>query len=521
MALPDSDTQQTSPDRAALRASLNTNPWAVARNAASGYVTLLLGGALGLVITPVLLHHLGAPAFGAWSLVLGTAGYLGLLELGLGTATITRVAATEPLGEASLSTVLSSSLALFSGLSLVGIGVSLGLAAAFPVIFHVPVALRANARLAMLLVGTWQSLYLIVAVFAGCLLGTGRMYLVNFYGFAVSTAVSVVQLGALLLGGRLVALAVIQLLGAFAAIVVYQRRVRRAFPTLKIALGKASAATVRLLLHLGSRNAVASLASTLAFGSDVVLVGVLLNPTAAAAYAIGLKGYALLERLTTGVLGAIGPSQAHAAKHASSERRFDLFALSIGTSLPLALCGACCVGLFASPLLHLWLGRVPPHAATVLIVLCAVLVIRTPGFAAYSLLLNSELAREIVTPTLVASATNVAASIVLTILLGTPGPALGSLVAVLVFDAFYFPIRVSQLLGHPYRVLVKRAMLPFALPTVSMVGLLVVSRAWVSRGPVILAVLAAGAVLFVITASRTSIGRQILRLARTSDAVRS
>ena len=113
------DTTGPGPSASPPARSLNARVGAVAKNVASGYLTLFVGAVLGLVVTPILLRHLGASGFGTWSLVLATGGYLGLLELGLGTATTTRVAALETQGPQVLGRVVSTALTMFAGVAAV------------------------------------------------------------------------------------------------------------------------------------------------------------------------------------------------------------------------------------------------------------------------------------------------------------------------------------------------------------------------------------------------------------------
>jgi O-antigen/teichoic acid export membrane protein len=290
----------------------------------------------------------------------------------------------------------------------------------------VPSQYVGDARLALVLAGLWQCTVFVSITFTACLLGTGRMYLVNLKGFAVSALVTAAQAVTVLLGGRLTELAAVLLVGAVVTIVVFRRDVRRAYPDVEIKFRLADRPMAKRLLSLGWRNSISSLSSTLAFGSDVVLVGLLLNPTAAAAYALALRGHALLNRLATGVMGPLGPSHAHAAKHASAERRFRLFLLGVSTSLVLALSIGLSVAVFAEPLLDLWLGAVPPDTAVILVVLCAVLILQMPGLNAYSVLLNSEQASELMRITLAAAAVNILASIAFTLWVGALGSRLTS-----------------------------------------------------------------------------------------------
>jgi len=374
---------------------------------------------------------------------------------------------------------------LYLALGTVGVCVACVLAYLFPVLFDVPPELRTEARVAVVLLGVYQGAAFGLVVFTASLLGTGRMYLVNFSGFAVSFLVSISQVALLLLGGGLPALAAVQIAGAVVSIVVFRSQVRRAMPDVE--LGREfDRPTAKRLLSLGWRNSVLSFTGVLAFGSDIVLVGLLVDAKAAAAYAIALRVYTLVQRVATGVLGAIGPSHAHAAQNASPEHRFQIYCAATFLTLCLASCGALAVGTFAGPLLDLWLGDVPQDAATILGLLCVVLVLQAPGMNAASFLLSSERPGDMIRLSLIAAGINVLASVALTVAFGAVGPALGSLLAVGLIDAIFLPRLVCRLLGQPYRAFVRQAVWPLLLPAGVMSMLLLAGHQVVSSGPLVL-----------------------------------
>jgi O-antigen/teichoic acid export membrane protein len=476
--------------------SLNARPRAIARNVVSNYVTLVLGSLLGFVITPILLSRLGSTAFGVWSLILGTISYLTLLEAGLGPASTNRVAASESEGPEALSRLLSTALTLSTWIGAGGMLISVGLAAVFPLLFHVPAGLVDGARIAIVLVGAAQAASSLLLVFTAALLGTGRQYIVNFSGFAVSALTSVGQAVALLSGGGIDALATIQLAGAAVTLLVFRRKVNQALPTVPVSVRRYDRATARRLTSLGWRNSVYSVTSVLAFGSDILLVGLLIGTSQVAGYAIALRVYLFMQQATTGVLGAIGPAHAHAAHNSTSERRFQLYCVSSYATLGLALYAALTVSLFGPSLLHIWLGHVPSGATSVLTVLCAVLVVQAPGINAAQLLLSSERASELMRITIISASVNIVASVALTATVGTIGPALGSLVAVSLIDAVYMPRRICRLLDQPYSALLARVVLPLGVPLAGLVGVLAIGHSIVPNGPLVLVTAAAGAVVF-------------------------
>lgn len=493
-------------------ASLNAQPRAVARNALSGYATLVLGAVVGFIVTPILLRELGTSGFGVWALALGAVGYLGLLEVGLGLATTTRIAAVESQGPKAVGRVLSTSLVLCMLIAGVGAILAAALAWVFPIVFDAPSSLRGDARVAAALIGAGQCVLFVVNAYSAALLGTGRMYLVNLRGVLVTSAVAIAQAGALFAGGGLEAIAALQALGNVATLVVFRRQLHRSMPHVRASFASADRRLARQLLSLGWRNSVSSVAGLIAFGSDVVLVGLLLSPAAAAAYAVALRGYNLLQRIANGVASAVGPSHAHAAAHADQARRFRIYTLSVSVSTAFALLGGVTVGVYADALLELWLGDVPPDSSLVLTVLCVVLALQMPGVSAYHLLLGAEKAGELVKVTVPAAAVNLCASIGFTLSFETVGPALGTLLAVVIFDVVVLPRKVCRMLGRTYADLVREVIPPLMGASASLAVVLAIGTVTVPSGPLVLAIALAGAGAFLGTWAQTRPGRDVRRL---------
>src|SRR4051812_42375664 len=53
------------------------------KNVGATWLALVMHGAVGLVLSPLILHRLGDEAFSVWVLVFALAGYFGLLDLGI------------------------------------------------------------------------------------------------------------------------------------------------------------------------------------------------------------------------------------------------------------------------------------------------------------------------------------------------------------------------------------------------------------------------------------------------------
>jgi O-antigen/teichoic acid export membrane protein len=162
----------------------------------------------------------------------------------------------------------------------------------------------------------------------------------------------------------------------------------------------------------------------------------------------------------------------------------------------------------------LWLGHPPPHAAAVLTILCILLPLLIPGHNSYSLLMNSENTRELMWIVVASALVNIVASVVFTLTVGVIGPALGSLVAVIVFEAIWLPKRTCDLLGKELSALVRRVFVPLWPPVAVFLAVLVAGRVVLPTGPPVLAVMSLAVGAFVGSWVFTSPARQIWAILR-------
>ena len=484
--------------------SRNASPRAVVFNAFSGYVTLAMGALVGLIATPILLHNLGSTRYGLWSILIQTVGYIGLAELGLSAATTNRIAGVENRGSEAMQEVVSTAWLLFLGVATVALLASAAFCLVVPALFSVPGAIRSQARLAFLFLGGGQAVTALVTVFTAFLIGIGRMHLVNFSGASIAVVVTAAQAGAALAGADLAALGVIQLGGAVATLAVFRHQARKAFPAVEVSVRHAQRAIARELVSLGSRNAVGAVAGTLAFGSDLLLIGLLLSPAVAAGYAVALRVYALLQRLVTTAAGAVGPTHARRAALSGKHPPSDLYVLSVTVTLALALLGSLTIAPFASGLLALWLGHAPSHAAAVVVVMCAVLTLQSVGSNTAIVLISSERASEAMWITVASAITNIVISVVLTETVGVIGPAVGSLAAVAIFDVGVYTYYVCRGFGWPYIATLREAIRPLATPVAVLGAVVVVGRLLVHRGPFILVIMAVATLAYAAALSRST-----------------
>jgi O-antigen/teichoic acid export membrane protein len=205
-------------------------------NVLTNWAAFLVNVAIGLVLSPYVVHRLGGVEYGVWVLLSSLVGYLGLLDLGARSAVTKYVAtlhAERRHGDASL--LVSTALVLFGGLALVAVGASALLALAVAHLFTIPAPLVETARRALVLSGLNVAVSLVTGVFAGTVVARQRFGALN----AVTIAVGVVRAVAIVLtlqaGGRLVGLAAVHLGVSLAQGATTAWLGRRVYPELAVA----------------------------------------------------------------------------------------------------------------------------------------------------------------------------------------------------------------------------------------------------------------------------------------------
>src|SRR5437764_9256625 len=111
----------------------------VARNVLCNWAGMAAHMLAGFVVAPLLIRHLGEARYGLWILIGSLTGYFTLLDLGVGAAVGRNVAYRRAKGDAEGAlAILSTALALLTGVGLLTVAGTVGVIVAFPYLFSVP-----------------------------------------------------------------------------------------------------------------------------------------------------------------------------------------------------------------------------------------------------------------------------------------------------------------------------------------------------------------------------------------------
>ncbi len=449
-------------------ADANADNAAVVRNALVGYVAWTANLVAGFVVTPILLIHLGESAFGAWTLALALAGYVGTVELGLGVATIREVAAALAQGNrAVLATVAASARATY----LVMAGIA---SVILMIIVNLPAAVvsphgvdSTRMKLVIVILGAGYIFASTGAVFGAIAIGVGRADIGTNVGIVTSLATAAAQAAVAWTTGSLVWLAVVTAVGTAGTNVVLRGVLRRRFRELDVRLRHAERRTARRLLASGWRNGAIGICAAVAVQSDVLVVQAVVGVSAVAAYGIAVRASAVVRAFANRATDVLMPTFAHSTARGDKQRTIDAFTESAFLTRALLVPALIILVWFGSRLLDLWLGSVPPHTNLVLVTLVLAAIAAAPGNSSFVLLTGMNRLSFMLHGGAIAAVANLCLSVAFAYAVGVAGPALGSLLVFIFWDGFFLPRYVAAHLGLAWRPLVAAGLIPLIAPAVA------------------------------------------------------
>ena len=457
----------------------------LALSVASNWLALAVTSAVSFVLAPYMVNRLGDSQYGLWVMVGSLTGYLGLLDLGVRGAVTRYVARHHGAGDhGAASRIVSSALFVFATTAMTAVAVAGLLSLVLEHLFDVPPDLLQNARIALLLSGVTIAFSLVSGVFGGVVVGLERFDLLNTTEVTVELLRAALVWWALVNGGGLATLAMVQLGCCMVRGLIQAQLVRRLYPALRIRLGLRTRADTCTILSLGLSVTALHVASVLAFYSDAVVIAAFL-PVAMVTFfqnGAGLTQYA--RALTGGISQVISPRSSFLEQvgDPAAVRRVLLSSGRLATLviLPIVITFAIRGGSF----IGLWMGpRFAIPSGRVLTILSIALAFAVARHVVVSALIGLDRHRGFIPVYFGEGVINVALSVALAGPLGIEGVAWGTTLPNLIVSLLFMPwytrrtlqIAVSDYVIH-FWLRPLAAMVPFALATA------VTDRLWPADG---------------------------------------
>lgn len=455
--------QQTSQDRAKGAVLI----WRVFWNTVSNYIGKIITLSMGFLLTPFLVHQLGAGTFGLWALVGSVVAYGGLLDFGIAAA-ITKYTAEYRAKQRAqdAQALIATAFLLYLALGLIVILLSLVIAAIFPYIFNVPPEQHSEAMWLVLFSGLGVGIAIPCATPSAILRGLQRFDLLNALG-VIGTLLSVSATVLILLrGGGVIGIVIaniaVTLLMQFPAYWL----IHRIAPELELNLRAARREFVRTVASFSTSLFVINVSGQLQGQTDEIVIGAFRPLALVTPYALSRRLSDVARILTDQFLKVLLPlaSELHATDDRARLRA--LYLVSTRLTLVSFMPFACILILLAGPLLTAWVGATYAPYAPLVIILTIAGLIDMSQWAASHVLQGMGRHRPLAYMSIASGIANLVLSVVLIQFLGLIGVALGTLVPTSIECLLFVMPYALRMLGISWREALREIILPSSLPAV-------------------------------------------------------
>jgi len=434
-------------------------------NTLFNWTAMLVAIATGLVVTPLIISHLGKPLYGAWSLVLTIVGYSALLNVGVTPAISHYVAIYRGQKDtAAMAGVISNGLILLALLCALVVGGAW--LAAEPVSELLdPSGQMRQTFATMLRLGGLGAACSFLGVYFMSILQAYELFLPNnavvaFYHVYRTVAIAVVLgLGHGPIGLMAAHISAEALKALLHAVLCY-----RLLPHLRPDWRAFSPRTGLMLISFGALSTLLSVGDLLRFQLDQAVIGKFLDFTQIAIYAVAAMLVRYMLRIVGAFVDVLTPrlTSLTGGGHAAMTTELFLRSLTISSTISLILCAG--LVLLGWPFLRLWLGQGFQGSVAVLWILAVSFTADLMQAPAVSVMFARERHGLLAAINMIEGACNLALSIYLAPRMGIVGVALGTAAPMLVNKLLVQPLVVSRELGLSYW----RYWRPVGLPLVLM-----------------------------------------------------
>ena len=440
----------------------------LARNVVTRYLFVIAEMAVGLLMLPFNLRHLGPEAYGLWMLTAGITVHFSILDLGYGGAIVKFVAQYRSQRDAQgLNEIASTIFVLFSLLGVLVYAVVIALAFNLSDFLNITPAQAETGKWILLIVGVNAAVNFGFSTFGGICAGFQRYDINNVVAIVSSFVIAAVNIAVVLMGYGVVALVAATTAVRLATYFIYWRNAYKVFPLLRVRPSLFRRARLREVTGFSIYASMIDWANKLNYELDEIIIGVFLGAVPVAVWAVADRIISATQRLTnqsnTVLFPLIVDSDVGQKLGRLQTVLIEGTRLSLATVTPIVIV----LIVLAEPIVRGWVGPAMLSAVPVIQVLALAVAFRVATATGTTLLKGSGHVRYLAFVNLGTGVANVILSAVLITSYGLVGVAIGTLVPIMFSSIFMtFPAacrRVHVPLGQAAR----RAVWPALWPAVA------------------------------------------------------
>jgi O-antigen/teichoic acid export membrane protein len=405
------------------------------RNIGSTWVMTLMTIAATYVLTPFIIHALGAEGYGTWTLIASLTGYINLLALGVPMACVRYLAGHVAEGDArQVNKVIGSCAGLYLMIGAAALVIGAGATALFH-IYEIPPAFQAQAVLAYGLMVLYVSAGFIGLLPEGILFAHLDFVLRNAVRIAGVLLRLSLTVALLKLNPSLVVLASIQIACLAFDFGVSWLVIRRRYPAVRISLSDFDWGTVRKIFSFSVYVLLLQAGVRLAFETDALVIGAFLGVGAVPFYVVANSLIVYLMEFVIAIAAVVSPMATKLSTEGKLDELREIFLKWSKVALSLTILA----GLFLIVLGPRFLGRwidpsfeEPGGQVLQILMLSSFLFLPARGVA-LPILMGLGKPKAPTIAFLIAGALNLLLSVILARPLGLVGVALGTAIPNVLF----------------------------------------------------------------------------------------
>ena len=464
----------------------NALPTRFGRNVLMNYAAQGASALSALVLTPILLHHLGPSLFGVWVLASSAVAYLELFELGFGGATTKLIAEDASIRPVAALRTLNTTFFVLVPLGVLALLVGVGVAFIFKGLVHVAPHLRTQVTIVVAVLAFGLAVSIPGDTFGGALVGHQRYDLLALSNASLVFCTTGACIGIVETGGGIVGLATATTIISIVFQGVRLFMVSRILPGTRINARLVDKTQKRRTRRLSGWFLVHALLDAVYQTGDVMVVGIVLGLRPAAIYAAGSK------LANAAINGLDSMAQVFFPHVSATERNNGSTALAEvaidGTRVTLVagLMVSAVFIILAGPAIKAWVGAGYGTSANVLMVLTAGTVLASPVRALSTVLVGTNKLPAMAVIGVAEVTVNLALTVTLALMIGPVGVAVGTVGGILLVRLPGYLFLGCRSIGMPIRTFLGRAVVPNILPSVACSVVLLALRRYASHSIVTL-----------------------------------
>ena len=462
----------------------------ILKNVGSSWSALATNVAVGIFLSPFILHRLGDAAFGVWVLIFSVTGYYGLFDLGIRSSIVRYVSKYTATGDREkLAQFVNTALFTYTAIGAVSMVLTALLSSYVERVFKVPPEMHSQARLLLLMVGASVSVGFPLGVAGGMLEGLQRFYILNWTSIGATLARAALIVYFLNRGYGLITLALLTVSLPVVSSILRGFVVLRLCP-MPLGLKYVDRASFRHMVNYGGTTFLVIVAARLRFRTDELVLGTMMSTIAVTWFNIGARIVDYSQEFVTSLSQIFVPmaSQSEATGNLDRVRKIYLAGNRACAFLILPVTAILIV--FGKHIIRIWVGaRYVPHSYPVLVVMIIPFALMLSQAASGRVLFGLGKHRILATVTVIEGVANLILSIALVPQLGIVGDALGTAIPLSFTCLWFLPRHLKKQIGVPVGTFLREAYtLPILLTLPLVAALWLANRSFYPRNLVQLAI---------------------------------